>query len=105
MSLVIEEPELVNSRDFGDLSTSLLFASNASLTLVSLRASSGVLTTVAPVPRMPLRCCDTSSMERTSLGSDILVGLDGAYGEEDWVELRDNQGIEGRGKEVPVIVD
>lgn len=29
-------------------------------------------------------------MERTSLGSEILVGLDAEY---DWVELRDSQGM------------
>lgn len=40
-----------------------------------------------------------SSIERTSFGSDIRVGLDGAYG-ADWVELRESQcivfEIEGR---------
>lgn len=66
-----------------------------SLTPVSRKASSGVLTTVAPEPRTPLRDWDKSSIERTSFGSEIRVGLDGAYGvvEEDWVELRDSQCI------------
>lgn len=54
---------------------SLALPSNVSLTPVSRRASSGVLTTVAPEPRIPLLGC---SKERTSLGSEIRVGLEGA---------------------------
>ena len=52
--------------------------SGESLTLVSLRASSGVRTTVAPEPRTPVRGFDRSSMERMGFGSEIRVGLEGA---------------------------
>jgi hypothetical protein len=49
-------------------------------TPVSRKASSGVRTTVAPVPSAPLRGWVRLSMPRTSLGSEILTGFEGAYG-------------------------
>lgn len=45
---------------------------------ISRRASSGVRTTVAPVPRTPLRCCVNESMPRTNLGSEMRTGLGAA---------------------------
>ena len=46
--------------------------SGDSLMFVSLRASSGVLTIMAPDPRVPER-----ALEATRLGSDILTGFAG----------------------------
>lgn len=45
---------------------------------ISRRASSGVRTTVAPLPRTPLRCCVNESMPRTNLGSEMRTGLGAA---------------------------
>lgn len=65
--------------------------SGESLTPVSRRASSGVLTTIAPVPRVPDRGGVRISIVLTRLGSGILTAFEGVYG--DWEELRDSQGI------------
>jgi len=64
--------------------------SGESLTPVSRRASSGVLTTIAPVPRVPDRGGVRISIVLARLCSGILTAFEGECG--DW-EVRDSQGI------------
>jgi hypothetical protein len=67
-------------------------SSGESLTPVSLRASSGVRTTIAPEPRVPERG-PMSSLPRTRCGSEILMILAGVGVELGVGEERDSQCI------------
>lgn len=91
-TILSEAREFLALSVFSDARSSFALPSYVIRTPVSRRASSGVLTTVAPEPRTPLRAWDMSSIERTTFGSDIRVGLEGAYG-VDWDEFRESQCI------------